>query len=105
MKFLYRLSFCYVLLYCVALQAQTDTTQQVSPAEEEVPIMFQFEPNYAAAQMKRRTALLQKIRALDTLNISEKKRLRLIKALYKDLNSEKVKKTILADTQYEDEGF
>ncbi|MDO1511149.1 hypothetical protein Q2T41_00545 [Maribacter confluentis] len=107
MKTLYRFAFCCLLFSVATVHAQTDSLQKKSSwsVEEDGPIMYQFEPNYAAVQLKRRMALLQKIRALDTLDISEKKRLRLIKALYKDLNSEKVQKTILADTQFEEEEF
>lgn len=89
---------CCFLFSAVLLQAQTSPKNKTLSAEDEQPIMFQFEPNYASAQLKKREALVEKIKAIDTLQISEKKRLRLIKALYKDSNSLKFQKTILVDT-------
>lgn len=105
MKFVFSIAFCCLLFSGVKVLAQTASSPQHKPNEikEDAPVMFQFEPDYAAAQLKNREALLKKIRALDTLNISEKKRLRLIKALYKDLNSQKVQKAILVETQFEDD--
>lgn len=94
--------FGYLFSIAVAHSQNSESTKAKVAIEENEPIMLQFEPNYASAQLKRREALLLKIKALDTLNISEKKRIRLIKSLYKDLNSEKFQKTIGLETQFKD---
>jgi len=65
--------------------------------------MLKFEPDYAAEQLKRRNAILEKRRMIDTMDISEKRKLRLIKELYRDLNSKRVQKALLAETKFEDE--
>ncbi|MFX0556936.1 hypothetical protein ACOCEA_09060 [Maribacter sp. CXY002] len=98
-------SFILGLNSLKAQSAQNEITKTVAQIgeEEEGPIMYQFEPDYVSAKTERRNSLRAKIRALDTLPISERKRLKLVKALYRDLNSEKFEKTILANTQFEDD--
>lgn len=105
MKTIFRLALSSILFFTIGVHAQTSKKSPKTTLineEEELPIMFQFEPNYLVVKSLQRKTLLQKIKALDTLPISEKKRLRLIKALYKDLNSEKVEKAILVHTRFED---
>lgn len=105
MKTIFCMACCCFFATATVGYGQTSDTQKKSlfPEDEDLPIMYQFEPNYMATKTERREALLEKIHALDTLPISEKKRLKLIKALYKDLNSEKFNKTMLANTHFEDE--
>ena len=104
MKSIIHFAFSCLLFTTIDAYAQSSSDENIkSIKEDQQPVMFQFEPDYASAQLKRREALLEKIKALDTLNISEKKRIRLIKALYKDLNSDKFQKTILVETQFEDD--
>jgi len=81
----------------------TQTNRTVE--EEEGPIMFQFEPNYETATMLQRAALLEKIKALDTLPISERKRLRMIKQLYKESRSIKFEKLVLVTTDFAEDEF
>lgn len=107
MKRTFHIALCCLLFSIGTAKAQKKSVNRTksTSTEDELPVMYQFETNYAEAQLKSREALLVKIRALDTLQISEKKRLRLIKALYKDLNSEKFQKTILAEAQFEDDDY
>ncbi|MGC1514968.1 MAG: hypothetical protein WA810_05280 [Maribacter sp.] len=101
----FRLALCGCFLTGLGINAQVASPETPLPqaVEDDQPMMYQFEPNYVSAREVHREALLEKIKALDTLPISDKKRLRLIKSLYKDLNSEKFQKTIMANTQFEDE--
>lgn len=106
MKIIIRLVLFTLLFFTVQTQAQTSIKSSKTTAmeeEEELPMMFKFEPNYLAEKSLKREMLLEKIMALDTLTISEKKRLRLIKALYKDLSSEKFEKAILVNTRFKGE--
>ena len=106
MKLFMRLAICCSFFCTSLLYSQQNTTLSVKPNEEdEGPIMFQFEPNYETAVMLQRAALKQKIKALDTLDISDRKRQRLIKALYKESHSVNFKKSVLANTEFEEEEF
>ena len=55
--------------------------------------------------MLHRAALQEKIRGLDTLDISDRKRQRLIKALYKESRNFNFKKSVLVNTEFEEEEF
>ena len=76
--------------------------KEITEADDE-PMMLRFEPDYAAAQLKRRNVILAKRRIIDTMDISEKKKLRPIRDLYKDTNSKRLQKAMLVDTKFEDE--
>ncbi|MGB3149966.1 MAG: hypothetical protein WBB27_04835 [Maribacter sp.] len=69
--------------------------------EDDGPIVLKFEPDFVSAQVNRRNAILEKRRIIDSLDISEKKKIRLIKELYKDLNSKRLRKVLLAETKFE----
>ncbi|SIQ62133.1 hypothetical protein SAMN05421797_102255 [Maribacter ulvicola] len=68
--------------------------------ENEGPVMFQFEPDYETAVQLQREALKQKIRGLDTLDISDRKRRRMIKVLYKASGKVNLKKSVEVDTKF-----
>ena len=111
MKKVLFVSFCITAMVGQSLTAQTagkdslSTKQRMKALVEEDkgPMMLKFEPDYAAEQLKRRNAILAKRRIIDTMDISEKKRLRLIRALYKDVNSKRLQKAMLAETKFEDD--
>lgn len=106
MKIYMRLAICCTF-FCTAMSySQTKDSTTTKPNEEdEGPVMFQFEPNYETAVMLHREALKQKIRGLDTLNISDRKRQRMIKALYKESRNLNFKKSVLVNTEFEEEDF
>jgi len=106
MKIYMRLAICCTF-FCTAISySQTKDSTTTKPNEEdEGPVMFQFEPNYETAVMLQREALKQKIRGLDTLNISDRKRQRMIKALYKESRNLNFKKSVLVNTEFEEEDF
>lgn len=106
MKIITRLALCCAFLVSGMLYSQTKNTAHLKPdAEDEGPVMFQFEPNYETATMLQREALKQKIRGLDTLDISNRKRQRLIKGLYKESRAINFKKSVLVNTEFEEEEF
>jgi len=104
MKTILRLAFFSAFLFSGLVYSQTNVAKRANTAteEEEGPIMFQFEPNYETATLLQREALVQKIKALDTLQISEKKRLRMIKQLYKQSRSISFEKSVLVNTEFDD---
>ncbi|WP_073244577.1 hypothetical protein [Maribacter aquivivus] len=106
MKIFMRLAICCTF-FCTSISySQANDSTKVNPKEEdEGPVMFQFEPNYETAVMLQRAALQEKIRGLDTLDISDRKRQRLIKALYKESRSFNFKKSVLVNTEFEEEDF
>ncbi|MEP2059974.1 MAG: hypothetical protein ABJJ05_19345 [Maribacter litoralis] len=106
MKLFMRLAICCTFFCTGMLYSQQNNTPASKTIEEdEGPIMFQFEPNYKTAVMLQRAALKQKIKALDTLEISDRKRQRLIKALYKESRNINFEKSVLVNTEFEEEEF
>ncbi|MGO4918820.1 hypothetical protein [Maribacter spongiicola] len=106
MKTLMRLTICCSLFFTGLSYSQTNDSKKTNSNEEdEGPVMFQFEPNYETATMLQREALKQKIRGLDTLDISDRKRQRLIKGFYKESRAINFKKTVLVNTEFEEEEF
>ena len=106
MKIFMQLTICCTFFCTSLLYSQANDSTKVNPKEEdEGPMMFQFEPNYETAVMLHRAALQEKIRGLDTLDISDRKRQRLIKALYKESRNFNFKKSVLVNTEFEEEEF
>ncbi|TDS15180.1 hypothetical protein DFQ03_1820 [Maribacter caenipelagi] len=106
MKIFTRLAICCTFFCTAMLYSQSKESTVTKPNEEdEGPVMFQFEPNYETAVMLQRAALQEKIRGLDTLDISDRKRHRLIKALYKESRNVNFKKSVLVNTEFEEEEF
>lgn len=73
-------------------------------------LMDQFEPNYVksveervALKEKRIATQQQAKKILDTMDISERKRRRLMRELRRSPFSERIQKTILVETKFEDE--
>ncbi len=101
-----RLAIGCAFLFTGMLYSQKNDSTSLKPnTEDEGPVMFHFEPNYETTAMLQREALKQKIKALDTLNISDRKRQRLIKALYKESRTINFKKSVLVNTEFEEEAY
>lgn len=87
--------------------AQTGTPVQTgkisdSLEEDEGPIMFKFEPDYLTAIEKRREEIAKTKSIIDTLDISENKRRKLLRDLYRNGLSKRLSKVLLATTEFED---
>jgi hypothetical protein len=97
-----------LLLGASSAYAQSDSHLQSkidvkNPEEEdEGPIMFKFEPNYISAIESRREAIVKTKQLLDTLDISENKRRKLLKDLYKNEATKRLSKVLVANTSFED---
>ena len=106
MLFLSLCMFCIGLGQVVAQFVNKDSLANVNSEileEDEQPLMLKFEPDFTSSQEKRRNAILEKRRIIDTLQISEKKKLRLIKEIYRNVNSKRLQKTLLATADKKDE--
>lgn len=98
------------VLFLLALTLHKVTAQEkpqkeaIEKAEaEEAPVMFQFEPEYLAAMEARAEEIKRRKAIIDTLDISEGKRRRLLRELYRNKDSRLLYKYLLADTEFEDE--
>lgn len=88
--------------------AQSSTKKEIKIQKR--TLVGQFEPDLvkpveerAALKEKRITHQRTTKRILDTLDISDRKRRRLMRELRKSPFSERIAKTILAETEFEDE--
>lgn len=77
-------------------------TDLVEEEEKEGPLIYKFEPDFLGAEEQRKKDIKLARAIIDTLTISERKRKRLLKDLYKNGVSERLSKTWLVDTKFED---
>ena len=99
----------YILLFfmgTISLSAQNKpqrknqiTTQNLE--EDEGPLMFKFDPNYLSSTAKRLEEMAQTRLILDTLDISENRRKKLLKDLYKNGLTKRLSKALIADNKFE----
>ncbi len=66
-------------------------------------VLFKFEPNYTMNSAQRRELFLFKRMQIDSMPISDRKKEKLIKALYKDLNSKEFEKALLANQLFQED--
>ena len=83
-------------------QKETPSKKVVIEEEEEGPTMFKFEPDFLVTAEQRKARISHARKILDTMNISDRRRRKLLKDLYKNGISERLSKTLYADTKYED---
>ena len=65
-------------------------------------MLFKFEPDYLSAEEARRSEILLMRAMIDSLDISEGKRQKLIRDLYKNNGSKKLNKILLANNKFEE---
>ena len=104
MKNLISLSLC---LLCTGLMAVTAQDIKKRPTitnteEEEGPMVLKFEPDFVAASIKKRALFLEKRSMIDTMDISDRKRQRLLKQLYQGKSPKELQGGAVADTKFED---
>ena len=101
-----------LLLFCIGLfalstnellaQQKPQKEAKLQSEEEEGPMLFKFEPDYLPAQEARRKEILLMRTMIDSLDISENKRQKLIRELYKNNGSRKLNKILLANNKFEE---
>ncbi len=81
---------------------QTKKKNNKEEEEDPGPLVYKFEPNYTDAQLARMAEFKRKKAIIDTMSISETKRKKLLRDLYKAKGSKRLSKAMLADTKFED---
>lgn len=105
MKNFHQLLFCICLFFTWAVVGQESSKKNEAPKPieaEEGPIMFKFEPNFLSQNEKRKEKIAFTKKLIDSLDVSERKRLKLLKDLYKNGVSKRLQKALLAENTYED---
>ena len=69
---------------------------------EKAPMVFQFEPNLSEKEAERKLEMKQMIQLIDSLDISENKRRKLIRDLYRTNGTKKVSKYLLVENNFEE---
>lgn len=88
------------------VSAQEKVTPVVADAgaqEENLPLMFKFEPEFLSTNKARKEEIAAARSIIDTLDISDKKRQKLLKELYKTRSLKRLQKTLMADTSFEED--
>ncbi len=70
--------------------------------EDKGPALFKFEPDYLAAEEARRKEILLMRTLIDSMDISEGKRQRLVRDLYRNKDSKLLTKILLANNKFEE---
>lgn len=99
---------CFLVFGCQQLQAQqqdpkpSPTQKQITEEEDEGPSMFRFEPDILAKKEAKMARIERARRILDTLDIPERRKRKLLKDLYKNGITDRLSKSVLADINFED---
>jgi len=98
-----------VLSVCGIFMATAQSAEKDTIKVQKRTIMDKFEPDYVkpederiALKKKRITTQREAKKIIDSLDISERKRRKLIRELKYNPFSERIQKTILVETEYED---
>ena len=101
-----------LLLFCIGLSAifssnllaqqGTQLGTIINSEEEEGPKLFKFEPDYLAAKEAQRKEILLKRALIDSMDISEGKRQKLVRDLYRNKDSKRLTKILLANNKFEE---
>jgi len=86
------------------LIAQQTPQKQAKLQEEleEGPALFKFEPDYLASEEARRKEILLMRTLIDSMDISEGKRQKLVRDLYRNRDSKRLTKMLLANNNIEE---
>lgn len=96
---------CVCMLFVLSMEAQDSpkkNKETVVLEEDEGPIMFKFEPDFQLKNDKRKSEIALTKNIIDSLAVSDRKRLKLLRDLYKNGVSKRLKRALLAENTYED---
>lgn len=100
------LLFCVycVLGFSISLtgQVQKDSIHTILP-DEDGPMVLRFEPHLDITANKKRALFKMERQYIDTLQVSEKKKQRLLRHLYKDIHDGSFEKNAITNTAFEDD--
>ena len=99
-----------ILLYMAIFAAGAMTAQETSKKvqdpmmeeEEEGPLMYKFEPDFITTNEKRSKEIAMTRNLIENMDISDNKRRRLLRDLYKNEPSKRLQKVLVADVKFED---
>lgn len=94
------------MLFSISTQAQETPKKETKEKvleEDEGPMMFRFEPDFVDQQSKKKAKIALTRSIIDTLDISERKRLKLLRDLYKNGVSKRLEKAILVKSEFEED--
>ncbi len=94
-----------ILVFSVAASAQVHEKNTIDSvtSEDDVILVLRFEPELDITANKKRALFKRERLHIDTMHITEKKKERLLRKLYKDIHSGKFQKTILTPATFENE--
>lgn len=69
---------------------------------ESTPLILSYVPDYESAEQQEREALEEKIARIDSMEISETRRYKLVRDLYRNRNSKRLNKALMAKNAFED---
>ncbi|MEO9890952.1 hypothetical protein [Aurantibacter sp.] len=94
----------FIVFSSATLSAQQTEKEKknVVSDEEEGPLMFKFEPNFLTAVESRQEEINQARAVIDTMQISDRKKRRLLRDLHKNPKDLVLSKTTVAETKFED---
>jgi|GEM_PF-1667268 len=97
---------CLYLGFGAGLHAQVVTAQQKERQAEKVnrePRLFVYDTTYLASVQAERAEILRQKILIDCLDISDKKREKLLRDLYKHKRSKRLNRILLVTTTFEEE--
>ena len=97
---------CLCILFALPSNAQESKKKsellKVAEEEEDGPLVFKFEPDFVDKNEKRKEEIAFTKSIIDSLDVSERKRLKLLRDLYKNGVSKRLKKALLVENTFED---
>jgi len=100
--FLFCMGLCTLSINDLIAQQRPQKETKLQIEEEEGPMLFKFEPDYLAAEEARREEILLMRTLIDSMDISEGKRQKLIRDLYRNKDSKRLNKILLANNKFEE---
>ena len=86
----------------VAQEKHTDTIHSMLP-EDNVPLVLKFEPNLNSTANRKRVLFEIERKSIDTMQISVKKKQRLLRSLYKKIHTGTFNSSMITNSVFEDD--
>jgi hypothetical protein len=88
-----------ILATSLAQVQQIDAIYSMLP-EEDASLILKFEPNLNSAANRKRTLFKMERQYIDTMQVSDKKKQRLLRNVYKDIYAGTFEKIVITDTVF-----
>jgi hypothetical protein len=88
---------------CLNAQEQkTSSKEDLHLEADDQSMVFKFEPDLHSKNEQRKAEIARVLKIIDTLDISDRKRIKLVKDLYKNVESRRLKKALLVADKFDD---